>query len=206
MSQTRRAVLALSLLLAAPAVAHHGWAGYLQVDFELDGTVQSAYLGNPHGVVKVQDSAGKVWDVVQAAWQHPDRYTPVERAVRPLVRQVVEPLRLGTMAEDRFVLGDEWRAHLEKHREAAGAAAPTRTGGARPRHQPDGPPRVASGACPGVPHVIACSSSSPRGTSRTPSRARSARSVPWCPTPTAPASATSPARRGRSRRTAVTGR
>ncbi|MFO0851826.1 MAG: phage resistance protein [Gemmataceae bacterium] len=68
---------------------------------------------------------GKVWDVVQAAWQHPDRYTPVDRALRPLVRQVVEPLRLGTMAEDRFVLGDEWRAHLEKCREAAGLDAPT---------------------------------------------------------------------------------
>ena len=64
MTHTRRAALALALVVAVPAAAHHGWVGYLQEDFMLDGTVQSAYLGNPHGVVKVQDTAGKVWDVV----------------------------------------------------------------------------------------------------------------------------------------------
>lgn len=81
---------------------------------------------DPDGKKKALGKAdlGRVWEVVQAAWQHPDRYTPVERGLRPLVRQAVEPLRLGTMAEDRFVLGDEWRAHLERHREAAGLDAP----------------------------------------------------------------------------------
>jgi len=81
---------------------------------------------DPDGKKKAVGRAdlGRVWEVVQAAGRHPDRYAVVERALRPVVRQVVEPLRLGTMAEDRFVLGDEWRAHLERHREAAGADTP----------------------------------------------------------------------------------
>ena len=65
---SRRATSAVLVGLAsasAPAVlAHHGWAGYGNDGFSLSGNVQSAYLGNPHGVVKVRDGGGKVWDVV----------------------------------------------------------------------------------------------------------------------------------------------
>lgn len=49
---------------APPASAHHGWAGYGPEEFSLSGTVQGANLGGPHGVVKVRDGAGRVWDVV----------------------------------------------------------------------------------------------------------------------------------------------
>ena len=59
----RLAALAV-LVGAVPAAAHHGWTGYGQEDFSLTGTVQSANLGGPHGVVRVQDAQGRVWDVV----------------------------------------------------------------------------------------------------------------------------------------------
>ena len=61
----RFGLLALALGGAAvPALAHHGWAGYGAEEFSLAGTVQSANLGGPHGVVRVQDGGGRVWDVV----------------------------------------------------------------------------------------------------------------------------------------------
>lgn len=66
-------VLGLAAAIALPAAAHHGWAGYLQADFQMQGAVQSAYLGNPHGVVKVRDSEGRVWDVVLGPPGHQQR-------------------------------------------------------------------------------------------------------------------------------------
>ena len=65
----RRRALALGLagvaaLAAAPAArAHHGWSSYGEQAFSLTGTVESASLGNPHGMVKVRAADG-VWDVV----------------------------------------------------------------------------------------------------------------------------------------------
>ena len=47
-----------------PALAHHGWGGYGAEEFSLSGTVQSANLGGPHGLVRVRDPEGRVWDVV----------------------------------------------------------------------------------------------------------------------------------------------
>lgn len=60
----RFALAALALGVAGPALAHHGWTGYGSEDFSLSGTVQSANLGGPHGVVRVRDEGGRVWDVV----------------------------------------------------------------------------------------------------------------------------------------------
>lgn len=57
-------LLALGLAAAAPALAHHGWSGYGAEEFSMSGTVQSANLGGPHGVVRVLDGDGRVWDVV----------------------------------------------------------------------------------------------------------------------------------------------
>ena len=54
---------AVALAAAAPAQAHHGWAGYLDEEFELSGTVVSAELANPHGLIKVRAQGG-VWDVM----------------------------------------------------------------------------------------------------------------------------------------------
>lgn len=65
---TRRPMLAGSLAVllvggASAAFAHHGWSGYGSEDFSLTGTVESARVGNPHGVIKVRAEEG-VWDVV----------------------------------------------------------------------------------------------------------------------------------------------
>ena len=51
-------------LVAPQALAHHGWGGYGAEEFSLSGTVQSANLGGPHGLVRVRDPEGRVWDVV----------------------------------------------------------------------------------------------------------------------------------------------
>lgn len=57
-------LLALGLAAAGPALAHHGWSGYGAEEFSMSGTVQSANLGGPHGVVRVLDGNGRMWDVV----------------------------------------------------------------------------------------------------------------------------------------------
>jgi hypothetical protein len=61
---TRRR-LTLSILvagLAAPALAHHGWRWTSGENIELTGIIQSAQLGNPHGVLQV-DVEGEIWQV-----------------------------------------------------------------------------------------------------------------------------------------------
>jgi hypothetical protein len=58
-------VLALSLS-ALPALAHHGWSGNSDEEFELTGTVQTGVsLAGPHATMKVL-SDGKVWDITLA--------------------------------------------------------------------------------------------------------------------------------------------
>ena len=54
------------LLAAAPAVAHHGWAGQGDEQFQLTGTVeQGVSLAGPHATMKVR-AEGKVWDITLA--------------------------------------------------------------------------------------------------------------------------------------------
>jgi hypothetical protein len=60
----RLGLAAAGLGCVAPALAHHGWGGYGAEEFSLSGTVQSANLGGPHGVVRVRDEGGRVWDAV----------------------------------------------------------------------------------------------------------------------------------------------
>lgn len=58
-------ILAVSLS-AIPASAHHGWAGYLEEEFELTGTVARAVsLAGPHATMQISVD-GKVWDIVLA--------------------------------------------------------------------------------------------------------------------------------------------
>ena len=63
---SRGAATALFLTLAlgaSSALAHHGWSGYLDDDFELTGVVEEIELGNPHGHLMVHADDG-VWNVV----------------------------------------------------------------------------------------------------------------------------------------------
>ena len=82
-----RAALALCIgacIAAAspPTWAHHGWNGYGTDDFALSGTVESASLGNPHGLIKVRAADG-VWDVVLGPPANQRRAGLTEQALPP---------------------------------------------------------------------------------------------------------------------------
>lgn len=62
---TRRALLAaltLPALASGAALAHHGWDWTDEADFELTGTIEEIYLGNPHAELKVRAADG-LWQV-----------------------------------------------------------------------------------------------------------------------------------------------
>ena len=57
---------ALVLLCSIPLVAHHGWGGYSDKEFEITGTLESPVsLAGPHAGMKMRVD-GKVWDVTLA--------------------------------------------------------------------------------------------------------------------------------------------
>ena len=59
-------ILALALS-PRPALAHHGWGGNLDEEFELTGTVVTGVsLAGPHATMKIRDAEGKVWDLTLA--------------------------------------------------------------------------------------------------------------------------------------------
>ena len=59
-------VAALIFALPSALVAHHGWGGYSEQEFELCGTVETPVsLAGPHATMRVR-ADGKVWDVVLA--------------------------------------------------------------------------------------------------------------------------------------------
>jgi hypothetical protein len=65
-------VLAFSLS-ALPALAHHGWAGNADEEFELTGTVATGVsLAGPHATMKVL-SNGEIWDITLAPPARTDR-------------------------------------------------------------------------------------------------------------------------------------
>jgi Family of unknown function (DUF6152) len=58
-------VLAVSLS-ALPALAHHGWAGNSEEEFELTGTVERGVsLAGPHATMQIR-AEGQVWDLTLA--------------------------------------------------------------------------------------------------------------------------------------------
>ena len=69
---TRRsfvAVFGLSTLAASavPALAHHGWGGNLDEEFEISGTVVTGVsLAGPHATMKMKYAEGHVWDLTLA--------------------------------------------------------------------------------------------------------------------------------------------
>lgn len=82
----RLLALALAALaLSSPSGAHHGWVGYEDGEFSLTGTVVSANLGGPHGLLRVR-SGRAVWDVVLAPPTRNARAGLVPAAVRPRTR------------------------------------------------------------------------------------------------------------------------
>lgn len=63
----RLAVLLMLVTIAAvPAIAHHGWAGYSEEEFEISGTLETQVaLAGPHGTMKINVD-GQVWDITLA--------------------------------------------------------------------------------------------------------------------------------------------
>lgn len=50
-----------------PVLAHHGWGGNLDEEFEISGTVvTSVSLAGPHATMKMKDDKGNVWDLTLA--------------------------------------------------------------------------------------------------------------------------------------------
>jgi Family of unknown function (DUF6152) len=67
---TRRALMAVLLAAATPALAHHGWRWTDDGEFELTGTITAAELGNPHGLLTVEVES-EVWTVeVGQPWRN----------------------------------------------------------------------------------------------------------------------------------------
>ena len=59
-------ILALSVS-ASPALAHHGWGGNLDEEFQISGTVESGVsLAGPHATMKIRGADGQIWDLTLA--------------------------------------------------------------------------------------------------------------------------------------------
>ena len=66
---TRRSFFGVAALasFAVPALAHHGWGGNQDEEFEISGTVVSGVsLAGPHATMKMKDDKGNVWDLTLA--------------------------------------------------------------------------------------------------------------------------------------------
>jgi Family of unknown function (DUF6152) len=58
---------ALVAIFAFPALAHHGWSGNSDKEFEISGTVETGVsLAGPHATMKLKDEKGQVWDLTLA--------------------------------------------------------------------------------------------------------------------------------------------
>jgi hypothetical protein len=66
---TRRSFFGIAALAssAIPVLAHHGWGGNEDKEFEISGTVVSSVsLAGPHATMKMKDDKGNVWDLTLA--------------------------------------------------------------------------------------------------------------------------------------------
>lgn len=54
-------------LFALPALAHHGWSGNSDQEFEITGTVEKGVsLAGPHATMRIKAQDGQVWDLTLA--------------------------------------------------------------------------------------------------------------------------------------------
>ena len=55
------------LVSPVPLLAHHGWGGNEDKEFELSGVVTTGVsLSGPHATMKIRDPEGHVWDLTMA--------------------------------------------------------------------------------------------------------------------------------------------
>lgn len=81
------AVAAVVFLSPRAVIAHHGWGGYLDQQFEITGTLETPVsLAGPHATAKMRVD-GKVWDVVLAPSARTER-AGLKEGVIPVGSQV----------------------------------------------------------------------------------------------------------------------
>lgn len=91
----------------------------------LDQALADDYPAHPKFDAEIRSSnLRKVYDVVVQAARREDGRVEVERTLRPLVRQIANPLLLGEMGLDatHFVLGQHWRNHFTRKAAQSGSA------------------------------------------------------------------------------------
>jgi hypothetical protein len=90
------AFLVMLVYASTPAIAHHGWGGYLDQTTDISGTVESPVsLAGPHATMKIR-AEGQVWDVVLA---------PPARTER------------AGLKEDMIPVGAQVTVHGNRHRD-----------------------------------------------------------------------------------------
>lgn len=78
---------AAAMLVGSAAVAHHGWGGYLETQFEITGTVETPVsLAGPHATMRMRVD-GQVWDVVLAPSARTER-AGLKEGIIPVGAQV----------------------------------------------------------------------------------------------------------------------
>jgi hypothetical protein len=66
MQSITRLLIVMVMLTAVPLIAHHGWAGYADEEFEISGvTTTPVSLAGPHATFKIRVNE-QVWDVTLA--------------------------------------------------------------------------------------------------------------------------------------------
>jgi hypothetical protein len=89
----------------------------------LDQALSHQYPAHPTFEVEVRLPALKrVYAEIERAADDPQHRVLVDRAVRPVMRQIAMPLRLGDMGETHFVLSDFWRNHFLRKKAQDGGA------------------------------------------------------------------------------------
>lgn len=66
------------------------------------------------GAVRPKDVESVYSEISRAARTEDGRIEVAERTLRPLLRRIANPLRLGTMHENHFTLHDHWVQHVEQ--------------------------------------------------------------------------------------------
>ena len=91
----------------------------------LDQALADDYPAHPKFEAEVRKrNLEKVWEVVSQAARREDGRVEVEKPLRPLVRQIANPLLLGEMGPDvtHFVLGQHWKNHITRKAAQTGSA------------------------------------------------------------------------------------
>jgi len=103
-----------------PVAAHLAGA----MEHLLSQVLEHEFPAAPHFEAEIKTSnLQKVYEQVRAATQTEDGRVAIDRPLRPLLRHIANPLRLGEMGYDatHFVLGQHWKNHFT--RKAAEPAA-----------------------------------------------------------------------------------